>query len=800
MGIRRFVTILLLVVVMGIITFTRAEGQQPGADLLVLTDEQVRYSLGRYMAILEDPTGELTVDQVASPEYAERFVPGSGEIPNLGFTQSAYWVRIRVENQARSDEEWLLVMTDPRMQYIDLYTPAPNGTGFTVRQTGALRPFTSRDLPDHQFIFRLSLPQGSEQTLYLRFQTTLAMTFPLRIWSWDSFIETGLPASFKLGIFYGALIIMLGYNFFLLLSLREASYLYYVLFLIFALATRATLDGLPEQYLWPESRVAIDSVVLVSFALTNLSALQFTNVFLVKLVRIRWLSWLFNGMMVGWGVIIAFLLFGHSTGMATNWMVVITSFVLVIAGVIVLRNGYRQARYFLVAWPGFFIPLAMVRLVRLGVLPTTFLWEDVHFALLWLVLFWSVALIDRINLLKSEAETANQALNQSERRLNQFLEAMPVGVSVYGPDRVVQYTNELSRQILSNPERGILSDFRPGRTIEQAAGYFSLQTAGTNRPYPVDRLPLSQALRGEPAYADDIEADLVDRRIPLEVWANPILNEDGEVQYAVAAFQDITRRRQVEVELEQHRQHLEELVATRTEELTRTYEQLESETAQRLEQARLLAAATERDRLARDLHDSVTQILFSANLIAEVLPQRWQRSPEDGQESLMELRRLTRGALAEMRTLLLELRPEALTRIPLGELIAQLTEAVTSRDYLPFELYLDNVPPLQDQIQVVFYRVAQEALNNAVKHAHAKRVSVSLNAMPTQGIDTGNGWRGQVKLTIRDDGVGFKTDSLGGEKMGLGIMRERANAIGADLSIESRSGAGTTVTLTWESD
>ena len=86
------------------------------------------------------------------------------------------------------------------------------------------------------------------------------------------------------------------------------------------------------------------------------------------------------------------------------------------------------------------------------------------------------------------------------------------------------------------------------------------------------------------------------------------------------------------------------------------------ENARLYEQAEQAAIAAERNRLARELHDAVTQTLFSANLIADVIPRIWKRNPEEGLQNLEELRQLTRGALAEMRTMLLEMRPESLER------------------------------------------------------------------------------------------------------------------------------------------
>ncbi len=110
------------------------------------------------------------------------------------------------------------------------------------------------------------------------------------------------------------------------------------------------------------------------------------------------------------------------------------------------------------------------------------------------------------------------------------------------------------------------------------------------------------------------------------------------------------------------------------------------ENAHLYQQAEETAAAAERTRLARELHDAVTQTLFSASLIAEVLPDLWDMNENEGRRRLEDLRQLTRGALAEMRTLLVELRPDALIQIPLSDLLRQLCESLVGRVRLPIEV------------------------------------------------------------------------------------------------------------------
>lgn len=198
------------------------------------------------------------------------------------------------------------------------------------------------------------------------------------------------------------------------------------------------------------------------------------------------------------------------------------------------------------------------------------------------------------------------------------------------------------------------------------------------------------------------------------------------------------------------------------------------------------AVAAERNRIARDLHDSVTQTLFSASLIAEVLPRLVQRNPDESVRRLEELRQLTRGALAEMRTLLLELRPATLMEVSMDELLRQLTEAARTRARVPMELTLDGESQLPPDVKVAFYYIAQEALNNVAKHARADQVWVTLERHPDG-----------ASLCIRDDGQGFDVNTVTPEHLGLAIMRERTEAIGGKLEIESTPGAGTRVTVTW---
>ncbi len=210
------------------------------------------------------------------------------------------------------------------------------------------------------------------------------------------------------------------------------------------------------------------------------------------------------------------------------------------------------------------------------------------------------------------------------------------------------------------------------------------------------------------------------------------------------------------------------------------------ENARLREQGKQTAVMDERNRLARDLHDAVTQTIFSANLIAEALPRVWESHPEEGRRGLRELHRLIQGALAEMRTLLLELRPAAIIEKKFGELLKQLTETVANHAQVAITCTIEGDRILPTEAQIALYRIAQEALNNIVKHAKASQIEVKLQGQP-EG----------VVVRIHDNGSGFDPHAIPPDHLGVSIMRERALSIGATMVLTSQPGQGTEVLVAW---
>lgn len=291
--------------------------------------------------------------------------------------------------------------------------------------------------------------------------------------------------------------------------------------------------------------------------------------------------------------------------------------------------------------------------------------------------------------------------------------------------------------------------------------------------YHADETPLARSLlQGEVVLEENMEVERLDgSRAILFVTSTPIRDQSGAIIAAVLIANDITERDR-------------------------------AATVER-EQVRAFAVVEERQRLARDMHDAVTQTLFSANIIAESLPLLKMRSPDQVEEQTEQLQRLTRGALAEMRMLLLELRPENLPNIDLRTQIHQLVDALRARKRLEIALTIEDGHPIPPEVRVAFYRITQEALNNIVKHARATHVEVDF-----QSTDH------EVRIQVKDDGVGFalegktsptaaalpqyESQQTYADQFGLQNMRERAASIGASLTLISAPGAGTSVVLVWQ--
>ena len=395
-----------------------------------------------------------------------------------------------------------------------------------------------------------------------------------------------------------------------------------------------------------------------------------------------------------------------------------------------------------------------------------------------------VAMLDEI----TQQKKAQDNLRELEARFRAMFDNTSVGIALTTFDRKILQVNEAAARI---------------------TGYSTVELLNMN-PFdlalPEDRMIAQDTLQEMISGMRDTMT--VERRYKRKngkvfwgrVTYSLVRGPDRKPQYLIGLIEDINDQKiaaeKLAVQEAEYRRTLEARVQERTHELSESNLRLVNEIEQRQNAEEALAAkaaeeaiTSERTRLARDLHDAVTQTLFSASLIAEVLPDMWDMDEAEARKSTEELRQLTRGALAEMRTLLLELRPAALTQARFADLIKQLSEALIGRARLPINLDVAGNYEMPPEVKVAFYRIAQESLNNVVKYARATKVEIKLR------LECCN-----VSMEIKDNGTGFDPSAVKATSLGMRIMRERADAIHAHLDLASSPGQGTVVSLHWNED
>jgi PAS domain S-box-containing protein len=337
----------------------------------------------------------------------------------------------------------------------------------------------------------------------------------------------------------------------------------------------------------------------------------------------------------------------------------------------------------------------------------------------------------------TERKQVEQALRKSEQAYRNLVEKISdviyaidtAGVTTYVSPAIESFLGFSVEQVVGQP----FARFLAPEDLGQSKDSFQVLMSGVS-PGPAEYRVRTSS--GETRW--------------MRVSSQPIV-DGGRVSGVQGVLTDITERKRVEEQLEE------------------------------------AAAAAERQRLARELHDAVTQTLFAASLMTETLPTVWDRNPQAAREGLEQLRSWIRGALAELRIMLLELRPDALPGKPLDELIRQLGDGLMARTKSSVTTTVVGECSLPTEVNLSLYRIAQEALNNVAKHAQASQVQVRLTCEP-----------GHVTLEISDDGWGFNPDQIKSGQLGLGIMQERATAISAELILQSQHGEGTTVTVIWQ--
>jgi hypothetical protein len=406
----------------GILPQLLAQPISDSSTIINLNDRNVSYNLSQYLELVEDKDSDFTIAQVSRTEFSHQFQRIDRSALNFGYTASMYWARLQLQNPSDQEAEWILSFEYLQLDRIGVYRPDPKQKGnWTFRETGLLHNFSSREIKDRLPAFNIIVPPQSAQSIYLRFYTTTPLIIDANLSSSDIFWQFRASTNLYKGFLYGILIFAVLYNFLLLISLKDFSYLYYILFVTGIIVGFIIYDGFGIQFLWPNSiwwnKHASSIIVTSSFIVF----LEWINLFLGTKKYLPRGNLALRCHQIVLIVILSGIFFMPYRIVASSLASMYLSCFLLsfILGVLAWRQGYSSARYFLLAVIGLYIGFGTYLLSVQKIIPA-FAWiqDSLRVGTVNFVVFLSLALADRINFLKAEKLRVQKNSLQEKERLN----------------------------------------------------------------------------------------------------------------------------------------------------------------------------------------------------------------------------------------------------------------------------------------------------------------------------------------------------------------------------------------------
>ena len=416
------------------------------SDPVLLTDTTRKEPIGLHLEILEDSEKKYTIEDILTHNISEEFVRSTDLSPNYGFTSSAYWIKFNVLSRADDSHQWLLELDFPLMDKISLFLPDEESDGYIEKKYGYSLPFSERDVMHRNFVFKLPVSSGIPETFYLRFENADRMEFPLTIWSATAFQEKDHVEEFILGMYYGILLVMALFNFLLFISIRDKTYLYYVLYILTFTVYQLNQNGLLYEFIYPDSwnnlivhyinMVTLPCIILFIQNFLNLkTTLPWADKILTTLKYLFLLS-VFPSF---------FMSYAASIIMVNIIMVIFSAAVTLIIGTILLLRGYRPAKFFMIAWSMFIAGAVIYSLKVYGLLPNNYFTSySIQIGSAFEVILLSLGLGDRINVLRNEKEDAQKKIIINQKQALDIQTGMTNAFARFVPKEFLTFLNKES--------------------------------------------------------------------------------------------------------------------------------------------------------------------------------------------------------------------------------------------------------------------------------------------------------------------------------------------------------------------
>jgi diguanylate cyclase (GGDEF)-like protein len=363
-----------------------------------------KVALGPRVDVLEDPTRQLDFPAVRT---SIDFKPAPSLGTNFGFTHSAWWVRFGVANTTGEDRHVMLRQDYPLIDYLDLWTPDRNGDWHHIA-TGDRTVFSTREFAHRDFIFDLDVPANSEVNFYARGASDGPVDLSFTLYDAHALVATLSREQLAYGVYYGGFLVLVLYNFFIFLIVRDRAFFYYLLYATSYGLYFAIHNGLAFQFLWPNNPAWGNQSLLVMLALSLIFGLQFTRTFLDTASFARRLDRLAVALqaLAGVGLVASFFAAYGVLILPLALLTVIVTIVIMTMGTLGLIMGYRPARYFMIAWGLLLVGVLAYMLKVFGLLPHNVLTQNgFQVGSLMEMVLLSLALASRLRDLRMQSLT-----------------------------------------------------------------------------------------------------------------------------------------------------------------------------------------------------------------------------------------------------------------------------------------------------------------------------------------------------------------------------------------------------------
>ncbi|MBN1497650.1 MAG: SpoIIE family protein phosphatase [Spirochaetes bacterium] len=400
------------------------------AGTLELTDTSGSYNLAPYTWLYEDAEGPLSADDIIKRGVLREFTINRTETINRGYSDSSWWFGFSLKNSSAVHSRWYLELSFPTMDYFELYR-VTSGRATLVAREGDTFPFFHRPIQFNNFVIPLSIPQGTKSDFLIRIKSTSEIIVPLTVWSQDSFTVHSNEQSSALWFYYGIMAVMVLYNLFLFITIRDASYLYYVFYVFCTTLSNMSFNGIAYQVLWPDSPWFNSISIVLMGNLALIGFLQFTRKFLSTrefAPSYDRVILAFIMLIVPFIAAIPFVPLSFSI-ISLNTLVLLTTMLAVAACIISIKKGYRPALFYIVAMFSVFLGICLISLRNFGMLPDIFITRyGFQVGTTVEVVLLSFALGYRFNLMRAENQKLQLLSKEIEIARTIYRSILPAGI------------------------------------------------------------------------------------------------------------------------------------------------------------------------------------------------------------------------------------------------------------------------------------------------------------------------------------------------------------------------------------